>query len=622
MKTTKTITPPRHCEAPGPKQSSTIIRKAITWIAAPASRLAMTCALTRHCEAPVPKQSSITLRKAITRIAAAATCLATCLWLTCACTSEPGSDPGPGTLPAIETRASVGDITGGTLEVTTTATDPVQTGRYQYAPATGIWTAIGTDHLSLADGTHPANANARITYNYNSGGGSNNPYAITIPMTWTGNLIVGRPTGSTTPTLTEPIELTPSTAALHVTLMGSYNDQGELTTQSYPGVDYQIIPQIAPIADIWTHAPAELCWYYPAQRVGPPVFQPQTLPVGTHLFTISVSGAPSPYTGQEFTFHLPAALTLEAGAKHIFPIRLDPGSGTATLAQSIQIVPFDDADPADNPNFDSYPGAIYTEAHLRRFAKEWNELPIGDDDARDLLLSRWADANGIIRLKADIHMSDEPLEPIGDPNGGFSRWFDAVFHGENHTITGLKTKGDVNYAGLFGQILGGQVYALHLREAEITGTWNAGGIAGLSDISGLIAGCSFGGEIHATATGNNTDAGGIVGSILNNGTVAGCYADITGITGYRKGGIAGRLAQGGLYGSHWKHQASLNAYGGRSNTGTTVQNCQQITGSPTAAQIAAMNTALDDALQAHAPTLSPQYKWANGGNAGPMLEKK
>lgn len=549
------------------------------------------------------KQTIITLT--LTLILAA---LAACTTESGTGTLPDGTEPGTGTLP-VTTRVDGQAAADYTYhEGTLTLTVGSQTAKYNYQPADGNWTlADDSSPIRLPHGTHPATATASMKAQYSSiGPGTGGEGVITLPMTWTNpdgsptHLQVAHTPGDNEARLTSPIALTPNNAALHITLLGSYNEplnangQPAITTGTYPDASFRIdpTPNVAHDADTWTYgAPG---WLYPWQPLSPAVFKPQTIAAGQKLLTIKVSGKDytvadqCPYYDQTFTLVLPADLTLLAGHKHKLTARLDPGSGRAIL-ESIDIEPFA---PGPDDELITNPGGIYTAAQLARFAKEWNELAYDDDDEkREVLLARWADADGIIRLKADIDMAGiSNFMPIGCPlgTGPYSRQFDATFHGGGYTISNLKTDGGVQNAGLFGMIAPtGRVYALHIRQAEITGTIRAGGIAGSTFPGSLIAGCSFGGELTT-----GSDAGGIVGYC--NGTVAGCYAGITAISGgnYR-GGIAGTL-YGSLYGSYWKAPVPLPYAGGEG----TEANCSQI---PTADPFTTAHTdVLNEALRDHA----------------------
>ena len=94
--------------------------------------------------------------------------------------------------------------------------------------------------------------------------------------------------------------------------------------------------------------------------------------------------------------------------------------------------------------------------------------------------------------------------------------FSGTFDGQGHTISGLKVKGSLSRAGLFGLITSeGQV-----RNLYVSGTVSpsgdvlyAGGIAG--ENCGYIEGCAFFGSVSST-----TCSGGIAGN--NSGIINGC----------------------------------------------------------------------------------------------------
>ena len=114
-------------------------------------------------------------------------------------------------------------------------------------------------------------------------------------------------------------------------------------------------------------------------------------------------------------------------------------------------------------------------------------------------------------LASDITLTSD-WTPIGDKDNGYTGTFD----GGGHTISGLQVSGG-EYIGLFASVSsGGVVKNLHLAGVTISGSYNAGGVAGQSE--GTILGCTVSGSV--TASGPSASAGGIVG--LNNGAVIGC----------------------------------------------------------------------------------------------------
>ena len=104
------------------------------------------------------------------------------------------------------------------------------------------------------------------------------------------------------------------------------------------------------------------------------------------------------------------------------------------------------------------------------------------------------------KLGADITFDPNDLTlDEGQSNyeaiGGNMRYFNGVFDGANHTVSGIRIRKDGSdnadsYQGLFGFIDGAQIHDVHLTDARITGRQNVGGIAGYIN-AGSISGCTI-----------------------------------------------------------------------------------------------------------------------------------
>ena len=113
------------------------------------------------------------------------------------------------------------------------------------------------------------------------------------------------------------------------------------------------------------------------------------------------------------------------------------------------------------------------------------------------------------KLGADITFDPNDLTlDEGQSNyeaiGGNMRYFNGVFDGANHTVSGIRIRKDGSdnadsYQGLFGFIDGAQIHDVHLTDARITGRQNVGGIAGYIN-AGSISGCTIT-DSYITATG-------------------------------------------------------------------------------------------------------------------------
>ena len=171
---------------------------------------------------------------------------------------------------------------------------------------------------------------------------------------------------------------------------------------------------------------------------------------------------------------------------------------------------------------------------------------------------------------------------IGNENSPFKGHFD----GQNHVISGIRINFDMDYQGLFGEIVtGAEVKNVILTDAQITGAVCTGGMAGRNN-GGTISGCFVENDVTiAPASGVNAPShGGIVGNNLG-GLVSGCASkatvngrtsNINGSENY--GGVAG-LNNGGtiedcLYlGSIVEGKQSVGAIVGSNSNASTVQNC-------------------------------------------------
>ncbi len=124
--------------------------------------------------------------------------------------------------------------------------------------------------------------------------------------------------------------------------------------------------------------------------------------------------------------------------------------------------------------------------------------------------------------------------PIGNNT---STTFKGSFDGNYKTISGLYINNSLYYTGLFG-LADGPISNLGLTSVNITSanTGGTGGIAGITQASGIVSGCFMEGEVSGF---NNV--GGMVG--VARCAIANCYAtgSVKG-TGNKIGGIAGECA--------------------------------------------------------------------------------
>lgn len=163
--------------------------------------------------------------------------------------------------------------------------------------------------------------------------------------------------------------------------------------------------------------------------------------------------------------------------------------------------------------------------------------------------------NKYFEQTSDIILNDS-LE--GSPNaweaiGQQSAQFKGTFNGGGHTIKGVFIDKDSYYQGLFGYISGANIKNLGVIESSITGSYNVGGVVGMS-ASSIVENCFNGGEVSGDG-----NVGGVVGNAWQSGAISGeslvenCY---------NTGSIRAEIVVGGVVGT--------------SSNITTVQNCYNI----------------------------------------------
>ncbi len=140
------------------------------------------------------------------------------------------------------------------------------------------------------------------------------------------------------------------------------------------------------------------------------------------------------------------------------------------------------------------------------------------------------------KLGADITFDPNDLTlDEGQSNyeaiGGNMRYFNGVFDGANHTVSGIRIRKDGSYQGLFGFIDGAQIHDVHLTDARITGSQNVGGIAGYIN-AGSISGCTITDSYITSTYGNYGTICGFTKSYssLTNNYYHGCTVNGTAVT--------------------------------------------------------------------------------------------
>lgn len=139
-------------------------------------------------------------------------------------------------------------------------------------------------------------------------------------------------------------------------------------------------------------------------------------------------------------------------------------------------------------------------------------------------------SNGNYRLDASLDANGKSWTPIS---------FNGTFDGNNKTISNL-TVNVAGDAGFFVSLNGATVKNLRLTNLRVTGSWTAGGLAGVAQDTTLDR-ISVEGTI---TTNNGWSSGGILGYMVG-GTITHSYAKgtVNGSLYYASGGLTGTLFQ-------------------------------------------------------------------------------
>lgn len=152
---------------------------------------------------------------------------------------------------------------------------------------------------------------------------------------------------------------------------------------------------------------------------------------------------------------------------------------------------------------------------------------------------------------ADIDLNVAPYNtgsgwaPIGNSSTVFTGYYD----GGGHTISNLFVYLDDGYAGLFGRISGATITKLGVINADVSGQYNVGGLAGAILGNSTISLCYSTGQISVIDGGY--DGGGLVGYCTNTSTISNCYSHAS--------VIEAESTVGGLLGELWSGTV-LNCY--------------------------------------------------------------
>ena len=164
------------------------------------------------------------------------------------------------------------------------------------------------------------------------------------------------------------------------------------------------------------------------------------------------------------------------------------------------------------------------------------------------------DGDGAVDSDDDYWNDGDGWEPIGWDSRGFSRFFNAAFDGNEHTLSNLFTAGR-GFSGLFGRIgSGGVVNDLTLSDVNVTGTEAAGALVG--ENRGLLSGIQSSGQVSG-----ELHVGGLVGLNLRLVYLSRSSAAVTGMRPPRPPGT-------GLVDTFWPPAATGGLVG--YNTGFVV----------------------------------------------------
>ncbi len=144
------------------------------------------------------------------------------------------------------------------------------------------------------------------------------------------------------------------------------------------------------------------------------------------------------------------------------------------------------------------------------------------------------DLDGDYVLVDDINASGYDFEPMGVFTGGPIDGFSGSLNGNGHSISNLRIdRPNESDVGVFGAVVNGSVEDVRLKNVNVVGDENVGGLAGTAfGADTRISDVYVSGEI----SGNKT-IGGVVGNSLTLVNASESAADVTGVE--RVGGVVG-----------------------------------------------------------------------------------
>ena len=228
----------------------------------------------------------------------------------------------------------------------------------------------------------------------------------------------------------------------------------------------------------------------------------------------------------------------------------------------------------------------------------------------------------VFKLMSDIDLTQflqdnnptQGWEPIGVQDSPFK----GVFHGENHTISGLFSNRQSNdFNGLFGYVEGATIENLTINATTMKGGNYAGSLSGFSQFSTLK-------NITTTANVNGkSQSGGFVGmaynSTINNchhtGTVTSTGDEVGGFAGALTGTVTGCSHEGNVSGQNY-----TGGFVGHNSAGLTTITCNAgtVTGADYTGGFAGDNSGVSSSLISNYTTVTGGER--TGGFVGHNIE--
>ncbi|SFW31642.1 filamentous hemagglutinin N-terminal domain-containing protein [Selenomonas ruminantium] len=164
-------------------------------------------------------------------------------------------------------------------------------------------------------------------------------------------------------------------------------------------------------------------------------------------------------------------------------------------------------------------------------------------------LSEITELDGRYALAGDITLSPTNLQTSIGTNA--STPFTGAFDGNFFAISGYQSKGEDDYAGLFGYTIGATIENVGLKNATVMGKLSAGSLIGVAEETTIrnVFNQAGGHGIWVTSSNSEAIAGGIVGRATNSTTITNAYntAPVHGSQpNYKAGGIVGSLTDSSL----------------------------------------------------------------------------